>query len=152
MKLFTIRKVQSNFIFAGIFLLILFAVLLSISILFRNSSSLQNQNTKFTVTPSSTVDTKISPTITNQPGSSCVITNCHGLDVQCGNSSPGLCTMDFELGDQCRRYAECSNTANGCAFVETDTFRACQSCIFKCEEDFGQNDSEGEFNCAGKCP
>lgn len=95
--------------------------------------------------------TTITATTLPAQGSGCGLTSCHGLDLACGADAPEVCTMEYRLGDRCRRFAHCGVTGNGACQLTTDPeFETCKSCVQACETRYG-NDPAGAFSCEEKC-
>lgn len=85
------------------------------------------------------------------PGqSACGITSCHGLDLACGYDAPQICTMEYRLGDKCRQYARCENTAAGCTLVKEARFDTCKTCVEQCQA-AAQDNPVMAFSCEEKC-
>jgi len=93
------------------------------------------------------------PTITDSgsTSSSCQFTSCHGLNLACGMSEPRMCTMEYQLGDKCRQYAQCTSGSDGtCSLVKSPEFDSCVSCVKSCSRDAG-TDSVAAFDCEAQC-
>lgn len=82
--------------------------------------------------------------------SRCGIENCHGLDIKCGPNVPDFCTMEYQIGDNCRQYARCEIINGNCQLVENNRFKKCKSCVEKCTKDF-KNNTEKQFKCEENC-
>ena len=67
------------------------------------------------------------------PADACVVSNCHGLDIQCAPEGPQACTMMYGFGDRCRVHAQCGIVDGVCAPIETEAFRKCVACVRACE-------------------
>jgi len=80
----------------------------------------------------------------------CGIENCHGLNVVCGPNVAEFCTMQYELGDGCRKYATCMTIADRCQLVTTYKFDECKACVEKCIQDLG-TDPVKTTDCETKC-
>ncbi len=90
-------------------------------------------------------DTVIIPPTTN---TSCGVTNCHGTTVTCGDvSDPIACTMEYRIGDFCRRYVSCEFVRNSCTAVKDTRYSTCVSCVEKCTSE----NPENAFMCEDKC-
>lgn len=77
----------------------------------------------------------------------CGFTTCHGLDLACGANPPEACTAMYAIGDKCRQFAYCSNTAGTCTLVKTPEFDTCRRCVEQC----GGADSAEILLCEEKC-
>lgn len=86
----------------------------------------------------------------NKAAKICEITNCHGLDIICGQKPPGMCTAIYQLGDNCRQFTTCGIQNGKCQQIQNDKFNACKSCAQKCEQDY-KNNPEKTFDCAATC-
>ena len=82
--------------------------------------------------------------------STCGFTTCHGIDLACGMDAPQICTMEFQIGDNCRKYARCDTAGGSCTLAYEPKFIACKSCIEKCQAAAGP-DNLAAFSCAEKC-
>jgi hypothetical protein len=80
----------------------------------------------------------------------CGIENCHGLDIVCGFNLAEMCTTEYQLGDRCRQYAQCSVANGRCQQIENSQFTACKTCAQKCQKDY-PNDPEKVFTCESRC-
>ena len=84
------------------------------------------------------------------PDAECGIVNCHGLEIMCGSGAPEICTMEYQVGDNCRKYAKCGIIDGQCQQTPNPEFAECASCVSKCSADF-KNDQASLFECDGKC-
>jgi hypothetical protein len=80
----------------------------------------------------------------------CGITNCHGLDITCGENVAQMCTAMYALGDKCRQYAVCGIVDGQCTFISDPEFTACRTCVQECMNKFA-NDQIEVFNCESQC-
>ncbi|MEI6462860.1 MAG: hypothetical protein WCO33_04315 [bacterium] len=81
----------------------------------------------------------------------CGITNCHGVDVTCGNVTEQFaCTAMYALGDKCRQYVSCQTTNGTCEKVVDPRYTSCVSCVQKCNTNF-PNDPVGASSCESRC-
>ena len=109
----------------------------------------QTQGGKITPTAAPTPVPTTVPVET--PGlSSCGLTTCHGLDVACGLDAPQVCTMLYQIGDKCRKYARCDTTGGSCSLVLEPKFTACKACVEQCLVAAGA-DSLAASSCEDKC-
>lgn len=97
-------------------------------------------NREPTITPS--------PTAGNISDASCGIESCHGLDIVCGSNVPEFCTMEYQLGDFCRQFAECGVVGGSCQQIENPTFTECKTCVESC---LNSPDIEDQFTCEEQC-
>ncbi|HCC04902.1 TPA: hypothetical protein DEP58_01185 [Patescibacteria group bacterium] len=83
-------------------------------------------------------------------GTSCGVTNCHGMEVTCGDVSEGgvMCTMEYRIGDFCRQYVDCSVVNGTCQKVEDPRYETCVSCVETC---LGIEDPTDAFSCEERC-
>ena len=79
----------------------------------------------------------------------CGAANCHGLDIECGQSAQ-MCTEMYQLGDRCRQYAKCGVVNGKCQQIENQEFNICKACALKCDQDFPDN-PEKAFMCESRC-
>ncbi len=87
----------------------------------------------------------------NPVGTTCGFTSCHGLDLACGNHAPEACTMLYQMGDKCRRYAQCTSGSDGsCSLVTSPQFASCRACVEQCGRSAG-SDPQQAFACEEKC-
>jgi hypothetical protein len=108
-----------------------------------------NPGGKVPPTPTPTVIPTVVPAET--PGqSTCGFTTCHGLDLVCGMDAPQVCTMEYRIGDKCRKYARCDTTGGSCTLTIEPKFTACKTCIEQCQIAAGA-DSLAAFSCEEKC-
>lgn len=84
-------------------------------------------------------------------GAPCKLQTCHGLDIVCGASEPRMCTMQYQIGDKCLRYAQCGVQNGACGQIVTQAFQACKACVQNCMQAH-QNDPQGVFACEAQCP
>jgi hypothetical protein len=82
--------------------------------------------------------------------SACGFTTCHGLDLACGTNAPQMCTMEYRIGDKCRKFARCDASVGGCNLVIESKFTACKACVEQCQIQAGP-DSLAAFSCEEKC-
>lgn len=82
--------------------------------------------------------------------STCGLTTCHGLDLACGLDAPQVCTMEYRIGDNCRKYARCDTSGGSCMLVRDPKFAVCKTCVEQCQVAAGP-DSLAAFSCAEKC-
>jgi len=83
-------------------------------------------------------------------GKKCGIESCHGLEIQCGPNVPDVCTMMYELGDNCRKFAKCEVVERECQLTESPDFDQCKACVTQCIEEF-EDDSVKAFECEAGC-
>lgn len=103
--------------------------------------------------PTDNRDTLPLPTVTGSGSTSgtCQFTSCHGLNLACGMSEPRMCTMEYQLGDKCRQYAQCTSASDGtCSLVKSPEFDTCVSCVKGCSKDAG-SDPVAAFDCEARC-
>ena len=62
----------------------------------------------------------------------CRISNCHGLEIECGLKAPFFCDAQYILGDMCRRFARCEMIEGQCQLVKEPEFEECRACVEKC--------------------
>ena len=79
-----------------------------------------------------------------RPAQTCEITNCHDLDITCGQEGPEVCTAIYKIGEFCRQFASCQIVDGDCVPVLPPTFRECKTCVEKCTGD-------GAWECEAKC-
>lgn len=84
-----------------------------------------------------------------EPGS-CVIEDCHGMDIVCGPKKPDACTEIYALGDYCRQFAACAVIDGKCQPAQSKLFDECKACVEKCAIDFAQ-ENEKMFACENDC-
>ena len=63
----------------------------------------------------------------------CGIENCHGLYIVCGPNVPDACTMEYQIGDNCRQFAKCEVVGGQCTLVVSGEFVECKACVQECE-------------------
>lgn len=80
----------------------------------------------------------------------CGVQNCHGLDVSCGSNIVGLCTMEYQLGDRCRRFAQCQVKSGNCQTTYSSDYQSCKSCVQKCNKQ-NPKDPAQAFQCESTC-
>jgi hypothetical protein len=125
-----------------------FCIVLLIAALFA-AGCILSPGGKGTPTPVSTPEPSISPVETPDV-STCGFTTCHGLDLTCGMDAPQMCTMEYRIGDKCRKYARCDTTGGSCSRVIEPKFTACKVCVEQCQAAAG-TDSLTAFSCEEKC-
>jgi len=79
----------------------------------------------------------------------CGMVDCHGMDIICGSGAAGVCTMEYQIGDKCRQFAQCGLVDGDCQLIESSEFESCKACVEKCIADFG--DSSEVFECEANC-
>jgi hypothetical protein len=96
--------------------------------------------------------TAIPGTIGGSTGGSttCVVENCHGLDIKCGPNPAQVCTAMYGIGDRCLQYAKCGVLNGTCRQLENPQFTKCKSCVQKCTDD-SKDDVTKLFDCESKC-
>ncbi|OGG07344.1 hypothetical protein A2872_03395 [Candidatus Gottesmanbacteria bacterium RIFCSPHIGHO2_01_FULL_42_12] len=82
--------------------------------------------------------------------SKCGLENCHGLNLVCGSNIPDVCGMSYQLGDKCRKFANCQIVNGVCQSIKSPEFEKCQSCVNSCNRQY-QNKPEEAFSCEAKC-
>lgn len=80
----------------------------------------------------------------------CGIENCHGLDIACGPNPAEVCTMVYQLGDKCRRFAQCGIVNGSCQQIQNQDFEDCKACVQRCEAEFGDF-ADKLFECESRC-
>jgi hypothetical protein len=96
---------------------------------------------KITPTPKPTPDPRV-----------CEVTNCHGLDITCGNTKPDACTAIYEIGDKCLQFATCGFYDNNCMQLQNPKFDQCKSCVDKCLNTYKiTQDTDILFTCESYC-
>ena len=83
----------------------------------------------------------------SEPATQCVITNCHGPSVTCGMGEAMMCTQEYQIGDQCRKYVSCEFKDGECQGVEAPKYQACVECVKTCQ---GKEAGEA-FKCDEAC-
>lgn len=92
-------------------------------------------------------------TIIENVNNSCEMSNCHGLDVKCGINSPLMCTMEYQIGDNCRKFATCEKNGSICELKESPEFVQCKMCVENCIKKYKSSYQIAEqFSCADNCP
>ena len=90
------------------------------------------------------------PGITNP--TTCQISDCHGMDIKCGNNPPPMCTMEYQIGDGCRQFATCSQNAATCTFNPSTEFTQCKTCVEECIETYKSEDEiMDKLSCVETC-
>jgi hypothetical protein len=86
----------------------------------------------------------------HQTSDTCGITNCHGLEVTCGETPPEglMCTMEYRLGDFCRQYVTCGVVDNSCQPIKEARYEMCVSCVQACLD---EEDPLSSFECEDRC-
>jgi hypothetical protein len=96
-----------------------------------------------TAPPAPTVVPTAVPETTGIPGTtepvSCGLSKCHGIDVTCATNPPEACTMEYQLGDRCRKYLRCESSGGTCTLVKDAGFNTCKACVEKCQLRAGDN-------------
>lgn len=82
-------------------------------------------------------------------GESCVVSNCHGLNVECGFAELPICTEQYEIGDRCRALISCDDTNGDCEAVRSAAYDACKACVEACIA--GSSAAEAQFGCEESC-
>ena len=80
----------------------------------------------------------------------CGIENCHGLEIICGPNPAEICTLIYEIGDNCRKYAECQIQDGLCQQIENPQFTKCKTCVEDCLERYKDEQTE-LFECERQC-
>ncbi len=91
----------------------------------------------------------VPPPLPNED-SNCGVTNCHGMEVTCGDVSEGgrMCTMEYRIGDFCRQYVSCETIDDTCQPVEDPRYETCVSCVNTC---LNIEDPMNAFDCEANC-
>lgn len=77
----------------------------------------------------------------------CFVQNCHGTEVQCGDRGPLMCTMEYRLGDACRKFVSCVRRDGVCQADVVPQFTACVECVQRCAGSGQSNPFECESTC-----
>lgn len=85
------------------------------------------------------------------PDATCEMTSCHGLDIECGAEAPEACTLEYRLGDFCRKYADCAVVEGQCLQVESRLFTECKSCVELCDSGIAGDSPDKAFTCEDEC-
>ncbi|MGA2917374.1 hypothetical protein [Methanoregula sp.] len=107
-------------------------------------------------TPATQVPTPVAPVTTivtpgNPASATCGFTTCHGFDLACGTNGPQICTTDYQPGDKCRQYAQCSSGSDGsCSLVTSPQYDSCKTCAQNCELRAGA-DNLAAASCEEQC-
>jgi hypothetical protein len=125
--------------------LVLIAVLLSAGCTFPPGNAPPTPAATPAMTP---VPTPVLPSPT--ASAPCGLTSCHGLSLACGADAPQVCTMEYRIGDKCRKYAHCSTAGGSCTLVTDPEFAACKACVERCEIGAGP-DSLVASSCEEQC-
>lgn len=85
-------------------------------------------------------------------GEDCAVMGCHGLDIVCGEAkdAPSQCDAMYQLGDNCRAYAECEKVGGECQQKPNGKFDACKACVQLCEKKYS-DDPQKAFACEVEC-
>lgn len=98
------------------------------------------------------MSTKINwPKSSLSPDAPCVVTSCHGLSVACGAQGPEACTMEYQLGDFCRQYANCGIVDGQCQLQQPRLLQECISCVELCDSGLAGSDPTKAFTCEQQC-
>jgi hypothetical protein len=96
-------------------------------------------------------DTDVTPVPPPSATSECGVTNCHGMDITCGNvSQPLACTEMYQAGDNCRQFASCEIVDGACTPVLSERFKTCKTCVETCETKHAGNPAD-VFACESTC-
>ncbi|GIW63690.1 MAG: hypothetical protein KatS3mg091_492 [Patescibacteria group bacterium] len=82
--------------------------------------------------------------------SGCFVSNCHGLEIECGPVKAEFCTMEYVIGDVCRQFSQCGIVNNSCQPIYNEKFSVCRDCVKNCIEQHQEN-TENLFDCEAKC-
>lgn len=77
----------------------------------------------------------------------CFVQNCHGTDIQCGDRGPMMCTMEYRLGDACRKFVSCVRRDGVCQADAVPQFAACVECVQRC----AGSEQSNPFECESAC-
>jgi hypothetical protein len=93
----------------------------------------------------------LSTTLATPGPQTCGFTTCHGFDLACGTNAPQVCTTDYQPGDKCRQYAQCSSGSDGsCSLVRSPQYDSCRTCAQNCELRAGA-DNLAAASCEEQC-
>jgi hypothetical protein len=82
----------------------------------------------------------------------CEMSNCHGLNVTCGKNPPLMCTMEYQIGDNCRQFASCQLSGSTCVLNQSLEFIKCKTCVENCiSRNNGPEQIADQFTCADNC-
>ena len=82
----------------------------------------------------------------------CEMSNCHGLDVTCGKNPPLMCTMEYQIGDNCRQFVSCTMNGSTCTLNQSIGFIKCKTCVENCiSKNKGSGQISDQFSCAESC-
>lgn len=79
----------------------------------------------------------------------CAITNCHGLEIACGEKAPDFCTKMYVAGDLCRSLASCQRVDGVCQPHLSEEFLWCAACVRECQQQ--SKGGEQFFQCERGC-
>lgn len=79
----------------------------------------------------------------------CVVSNCHGLEIKCGDRAPDFCTKMYVAGDLCRPLASCHRVDGVCQPNLSEAFLRCAECVRECQR--RAQGGEGFFECERSC-
>lgn len=90
------------------------------------------------------------PPVLPEENTTCGVTNCHGMEVTCGDVSEGglMCTMEYRIDDFCRRYVSCETVNGICEAVKDPRHETCVSCVNECLD---MEDPMNAFDCGETC-
>ncbi|MFA6272060.1 MAG: hypothetical protein WC693_03030 [Patescibacteria group bacterium] len=81
----------------------------------------------------------------------CALETCHGLEIECGNNSPDVCTMMYQIGDKCLQYAQCGVLNGQCQSIKNSQFTQCATCVQDCIDKYTTDSSTRLFECESSC-
>lgn len=94
---------------------------------------------------------EISEAPSSPPEARCGIESCHGLDISCGSEVPDFCTMQYELGDGCRKFVSCEVTEGQCQQRSNPEFDSCKTCVETCLTKQAEDETFDVWACENSC-
>ncbi len=91
------------------------------------------------------------PKPTLEPDAPCMLTTCHGLELECAEEGPEMCTMEYQIGDFCREYATCGIVEGQCVLTKQRLVDECVSCVELCDSGLDGSDPTKAFECEQQC-
>lgn len=119
---------------------------LQANIRLQTSSAPDNSSPEI-LAPPPTADFAPTPTNPESASGGCFVQNCHGTDVQCGDRGPLMCTMEYRLGDACRKFVSCVRKDGACQTSKQPQFDACVECVQRC----AGSEQTDPFACESTC-
>lgn len=157
-----VLKTGINILLAALIVLVVFATGVSVGISMQDrfaepsaGTPLEERSPEDNPLPTAVPESPISEQPSNKDEGGCFMQNCHGAEIICGEKGPLMCTMEYRIGDACRKYASCVKSDGVCAVKKSPEFDRCINCVLQCGQNGAMNGvsmgMQNSFDCESQC-